>query len=160
MASGPLALGDEGLGIMFAVLGVGGMVSTLAIAYLNPSRRRGVVLLASLAAVGGLMVLFSASSNLSLPYAAFAVVFLVGVAQSAFIPLFTALLAEAAPEAMRGRVMALLAYDQALVTAGAAAAGISAAVLGPREAVLWFGGISIAAAVLLTFGGPAVRRID
>ena len=160
MARGPLELGDEGLGVMFAVLGLGGMMSTLVIAYVNPTRHRGVVLLASLGMVGGLMALYSGSSYLSFPQAAFAVVFLVGMAQSAFIPLFTALLVESAPEHMRGRIMALLAYDQAMVTVGAAAAGISAALLGPREAILWFGGLSVAAAVLLAVAAPAVRRIS
>ena len=160
MARGPLELDDEGLGAMFAVLGLGGITSTLVIAYVNPSRRRGVILLASLGTVGSLMALFSGASYLSFSYAAFVVVFLVGMAQSAFIPLFTALLAEAAPEQMRGRIMALLAYDQAMVTVGAAAAGISAALLGPREAVLWFGGLSMGAAILITIVSPAVRRIS
>lgn len=160
IARGPLAMGDEGLGTMYAVLGVGGILSTLVIAYVNPTRRRGLVLLVSLAAVGGLMALYAGASYLTTAYAAFVVVLFVGMAQSAFIPLFTALLAEAAPENMRGRVMALLAYDQALLTLGAGLAGVSAAVIGSQAALLWFAAMSIGGAVLLAVAVPAVRRIN
>ena len=160
IARGPLGLGDEGLGAMYAVLGVGGILSTLVIAYVSPSRHRGLVLLVSLAAVGGLMALFSGASYLTTAYAAFVVIVFVGIAQSAFIPLFTALLAEAAPDKMRGRVMALLAYDQALVTLGAGLAGISAAVLGSQVALLWFAVASVGGALVLAIAVPAVRRIN
>lgn len=159
-AKGPLGIGDTGLASLMSVLGVGGILSTVVIAYINPGRHRGVVLLAALAVVGSFMALFSISSYLSNVFFAFLLVGMVGFAQSAFIPLFTALLAEAAPEDLRGRVMALLAYDQALVTAGAAAAGLSSAVLGPQVALFWFAGISVTAASLLAVAAPAVRRIS
>ncbi len=160
VTKGPLGLHDSGLGIMYAVLGVGGIISTLFLAYINPSNNRGIILLVSLASMGFLMTLYSSASYFSTTLAAFIVVFFVGFAQSAFIPLFTALLAESAPDNMRGRVMSLLAYDQALMSLGAAFAGFSAAILGTQVALFCFSGISFGSALFLALLIPGLRRIN
>ena len=145
---------------MYAVLVVGGIISTIFIAYINPSNNRGIILLVSLAIMGFLMTLYSSASYFSITLEAFTVVFFVGFAQSAFIPLFTALLAESAPDNMRGRVMSLLAYDQALMSLGAAFAGFSAAILGTQVALFCFSGISLGSALFLALLIPGLRRIN
>ena len=160
VTKGPLGLNDSGLGTMYAILGVGGILSTVFIAYINPSKRRGVILLVSLAIMGILMTFYSSASYFSTAIIAFSVVFFVGVAQSAFIPLFTALLAESAPDKMRGRIMSLLAYDQALMSLGAAFAGFSAAIFGTQLALFGFSILSLSSALILTFLLPTLRRID
>ena len=158
IARGPLGVSGAGLGVLYALVGVGGVASALLIGYLAPARRRGPILLAALGVMGLLMALFSAAAGLPFVYAAFALGLLLGGVQSLFLPLLTTLLAEAAPEGMRGRVMALIAYDQALVTVGAALAGLSAAMLGARVALLFFAGACVAASLLLS--ASAVRRVD
>ena len=158
IARGPLGTSGAGLGVLYALVGVGGVAGALLVGYLAPSRRRGLILVGALGIMGLLMALFSAAAGLPFVHAAFAIGLLLGGVQSLFLPLLTTLLAEAAPEGMRGRVMALIAYDQALVTAGAALAGLSAAMLGARDALLLFAAASAAAAMLLA--ASAVRRID
>ena len=159
IAQGPLGIEARGLGFLLAVMGIGALMGTFGLAFMNPIQRRGPMMLFELAAFGAILVAFAGSTYIPGLWLEFVVVWFVGVAQSAFLPLFSSVLLESAPTDMRGRVMALLGFDQALVTLGAAASGFSAALLGSQIALIAFGGACILGALVLA-GYPPVRRIS
>ena len=155
-----LDIGYGGFSQMIAIMGVGGVVGALILATANPSKGRGVLMLGLLVIFGLLLSLFSAVSSMHWVYAAFAVVAIIGMAQSAFFPLINSLLIEAAPEHMRGRIMGVLSLDRAMMAFGGAAAGILSDRLGVEISQVIFGfGCIITAVSMFTFY-PSLRRIE
>ncbi|MEX2599579.1 MAG: MFS transporter [Dehalococcoidia bacterium] len=160
LATGPMNVGEGGFGIMVALMGFGGTVGTLAIAYVNPSHNRGRILLTGMVVFGALLVLSSWSTYVTMPVLTYGLVLLLGMGHSLFQPLITTIMLQASPVNMRGRAMALLSYDRALVSMGAAVAGFTAAAVGPQMAQITFGLVCIGATLLLTLVYPALRRVD
>ena len=152
--------GSRLFGAMLSVAAVGSTIGALVLAKTNPSKHRGLIMLALLFAFGLLLITFSASTYLqSVPLALLVLLFL-GVGQSGFFPLINAVLVEKAHETMRGRVLGVLALDRAMTTAGGAAAGFMAEAMGAQVAQILFGiGLVITAMAMFSFY-PALRRID
>jgi MFS family permease len=160
VASDVLDLGSGGFGLLVAVIGVGGITGALLVAFANPSHHRGMLLLGAVALYGTLLVIFSATTYLPVLWVSFVMGWLVGVSQSTFQPLITSLLMEASPEEMRGRTMALIGFDQAFVTLGAAGAGFASAFWGTQIALILFGGVCALGTVLLGITYAPLRRVD
>jgi MFS family permease len=155
-----LDIGYEGFGYMVAVSAVGGLMGALVLAATNPSKKRGLIMLALLAIFGVLLIFFSASTYLMSVPLAFAIMLLLGIASSSFFPLINAVLVEKADENMRGRVLGVLSLDRAMTTFGGAMAGFMAAALGAQIAQILFGvGLIITAVAMFAFY-PPLRRID
>ena len=154
-----LDIGQSGFGYMMSVTGIGGVAGAFLLASLNP-RRRGMLILATLAAVGLLLIVFSASTYLDSVALVFLVATLLGAGTSAFFPIINSVLVESAPEEMRGRVVGLLSLDRGMTTLGGALAGFLAAAMGPQPAQILFSLGCIATAVAMYVLCPAVRRID
>jgi MFS family permease len=154
------AEGSRLFGAMLSVAAVGSTIGALVLAKTNPTKHRGLIMLALLFAFGLLLITFSASTYAqSVPLALLVLLFL-GVGQSGFFPLINAVLVEKAHETMRGRVLGVLSLDRAMTTAGGAAAGFMAAGLGPQMAQILFGvGLVITAMAMFSFY-PPLRRID
>jgi MFS family permease len=154
------AKGSRLFGAMLSVAAVGSTIGALVLAKTNPTKHRGLIMLALLFAFGLLLITFSASTYAqSVPLALLVLLFL-GVGQSGFFPLINAVLVEKAHETMRGRVLGVLSLDRAMTTAGGAAAGFMAAGLGPQMAQILFGvGLVITAMAMFSFY-PPLRRID
>jgi MFS family permease len=92
-------------------------------------------------------------------WVAFVVIFFLGAGQSLFMPLLSTIVLQAAPDHMRGRAMAILGWDRALVSFGTAIAGFAAAAFGSQLTLLGFGGACmIGAAVLMS--SSSLRKID
>jgi MFS family permease len=159
LADGPLGLTEGGLGWLVAVMGFGGTVGTLVVAYASPSHHRGLLLTGALAVFGGLLAAMAGASYLPMAWISFGVIVFVGAGQSIFMPLLSTLVLQAAPEHMRGRAMALLGWDRALVSFGSAAAGFTAAAIGVQLGLLAFAGACVLGALLLLSSG-ALRRVD
>ena len=155
-----LEIGDSGFGYMMAATGLGGVVGALVLAAVNPGRRRGPLTLAMLLVLGTLQVLFSASTYLDSVTVVFLVAPLMGAGQSGFMPVANAVIVEAAPERMRGRVVGLLSLDRAMAALGGAVAGFLAAAIGPQVAQIAFGLACVATAVAMFGLYPPIRRID
>jgi MFS family permease len=159
LADGPLGLTQGGLGWMVAVMGVGGTAGTVTVAYLSPSHHRGMVLIVALAVFGLLLSAMAGASYLPMAWVAFVVIFFLGAGQSLFMPLLSTIVLQAAPDHMRGRAMAILGWDRALVSFGTAIAGFAAAAFGSQLTLLGFGGACmIGAAVLMS--SSSLRKID
>jgi MFS family permease len=159
LADGPLKLTEGGLGWMIAVMGFGGTAGTIAIAYLSPSHHRGMVLIVALAAFGFLLSAMAGASYLPMVWVAFLVIFFVGAGQSVFMPLLSTIVLQAAPDHMRGRAMAILGWDRALVSFGTAIAGFAAAAFGTQVTLLGFGAACVVGALVL-LSAKSLRSID
>ncbi|MDA0799452.1 MAG: MFS transporter [Chloroflexi bacterium] len=159
LADGPLGLTEGGLGWMVAVMGFGGTVGTITVAYLSPSHHRGIVLIIALAVFGFLLSAMAGASYLPVAWVAFVVIFFVGTGQSVFMPLLSTMVLQAAPDHMRGRAMAILGWDRALVSFGTAIAGFASAAFGAQVALLGFGGACVIGALVLLSSGT-LRKLD
>ena len=132
----------------------------MILATTNPSRGRGTLMLGLLVVFGILLTIFSVVSSMHWVLAAFAVVAIIGMAQSAFFPLINSLLIEAAPENMRGRIMGVLSLDRAMMAFGGAAAGILSDQIGVQISQIIFGMGCVITAVVMYVSYPPLRRIE
>ena len=155
-----LSIGETGYGLLISVMGVGSVLGSLALATANPSRRRGVLMLALLGIFGVLLVVFAAGSSLRIIPLAFVLMAALGLAQAAFFPIINAMLVEAAPENMRGRVLGLLSLDRAMTAFGGFLAGVMAAGMGTVWAQTLFGAACVVTAVALFSLMPSLRRVN
>ena len=155
-----LDIGDSGFGWMMAITGAGGVVGAFMLAGLNPRTKRGQMTTALLGILGLLLVAFALSTYWGPVALVFALVGVLGLAQSWFIPMINSVLLETAPDQMRGRVVGLLSLDRAMSTLGAAGAGFLAAAVGAQQAQLIFGACCVATAVAMFVLYPAIRRVE
>ena len=160
LATEVMDIGYTGFGYMISVLGVGGVLGALVLATANPSKRRGIIMLALLVVFGLMLIGMSASTYLDMVILVFFVVFLVGLVQSSFFPLINTILIQAAPENMRGRVMGVLSLDRATVAFGGFLGGVLSDQLGVQETQILFGLGCIITAVVMFVAYPPLRRID
>ena len=155
-----LDIGEKGFGFMIAVMGLGGFLGALILAAANPSKRRGAIMLVMLVVFGLMLILFSATTYLNSIILVFVVILVLGMAQAGFFPIINAVLVDAAPEHMRGRVLGILSLDRAMMALGAAIAGFLATTLGAQHAQILFGLGCVITAGIIFAAYPAVRRID
>jgi MFS family permease len=154
-----LEIGETGYGLLISVMGVGSVLGSLALATANPTRRRGVMLLALLGIFGVVLVVFAAGASLRIIPLAFVLMAVLGLTQAAFFPVTNAMLVEAAPENMRGRVLGLLSLDRAMTAFGGFLAGVMAAGMGTVWAQSFFGAACVVTAVALFSLMPSLRRV-
>ena len=157
-----LDIGAVGFGIMMSISGAGSLTGALVIASRSP-RRLGVLLPVLMAGFGSVLILFSLSTYLPgelgrewlvLPLV---LVFGVGLFQSGIHTLVQVVVLDRAPDAMRGRLMGLLALDRATMLAGAAAGGVLAQVLGTEPAQIVYGGLVVTGALAVLALAPQFR---
>jgi len=153
-------IGASGFGFMMAVAGAGGVLGSLVLATLSPSTHRGMIMMGTLAAVGALLVAFSASTYLDTVLLTFGVIAVLGFTQSMFMPLVNTSILHNAPDEMRGRMMGLISMDRALTAFGGAIAGFSAAALGPQVAQIIFGVACVVTAFIMFVAYPSLKRIN
>ena len=144
-----LDIGRSGLGLMLALTGAGALVTALTIANTQPVRL-GVILPLGVAAMGAALFVFSLTSYL--PGIAGIIVPLVmitvvGALQTTFMSLSRALMLHAAPPEMRGRVLAFISLDRAMMAAGGAVGGVLAAWQGVQVVQMIFGLICAAGGI-------------
>ncbi|HJP28297.1 MAG TPA: MFS transporter [Dehalococcoidia bacterium] len=145
-----LEIGRDGLGVMLALTGGGALVASLVIARIRPSRL-GVVLPATVVAIGASLSLFSLSSYLPRPAGLvlpLALVMFVGASQTSFIALSRSVLVQSAPSDMRGRVLAFISMDRAMMAVGGAVGGLLSAVYGAQSIQIVFGLTCVAGGVI------------
>ncbi|GMU41789.1 MAG: MFS transporter [Chloroflexota bacterium] len=160
-----LDIGDAGYGFMLSVSGGGALVGALFIARRQPTRL-GVVLPLTVAVFGTLLIAFSFSTYVPdrlgrtwivLP---FAIIALVGTMQTAFFSLSNAALLHMSPPDLRGRVISLLSLDRAMITAGAAAAGLFAEWQGVQVAQTAYGAICLVGGLAVFILAREFRTAD
>lgn len=154
-----LEIGSGGLGAMMALNGVGALATALLIARQQPSRL-GLILLLDAAVFGVALIVFSASTYLpgiagiALPMVLMVVI---GGLQTTFMALSRSLMVQVTPDVMRGRVLALVSLDRAMMAAGGAVGGVMAASQGVQFTQLVFGGVCVATGLAVLAAAPGMR---
>src|SRR5262249_26877176 len=131
--------GPETLGILLSSIGIGGILGGLITASLGNLERRGLVQLGSLLLNNCSLVLFPLSPNLRV--AALCLAFS-GLGEMIHQTTNQTMTQLSIPDALRGRVMGIVALNIGLAPLGAVFAGIGADALGPRTTLLLFSGLA------------------
>ncbi|KPF67310.1 MFS transporter [alpha proteobacterium AAP81b] len=153
-----LHVGVEGLGPLRAAPAVGAAVTALALAFRPLNRNVGPVMFVCVALFGAATAVFGLSTNLLLSLAALAVL---GAADMISVFVRSSLIQMHTPDAMRGRVSAVsMLFISASNELGEFESGITAAWLGPVEAVVAGGIGAIVVTGLWAWGFPELRRAD
>ena len=153
-----LHVGVEGLGPLRAAPAFGAALTAFMLARAPLTRHVGVKMFACVGIFGLATIAFGFSRNIVVSMACLAVL---GAADMVSVYVRSSLIQLHTPDAMRGRVSAVsMLFVSASNELGEFESGLTAAWLGPVEAVI-FGGIG---AVLVTFiwawGFPELRRAD
>ncbi|MBI4200684.1 MAG: MFS transporter [Chloroflexi bacterium] len=162
-------LGAEGAGMLLAVSGVGSLAGALVVATVGHRlRHRGLIVIVSLAFYGGALMALGLTSvlpmvavlGLSLPLLPMAMISLVGVGQTGIMSIKNALLLEATPNELRGRVMSFQTLDRGFSTVGGGAGGFAIALMGGPYALALYGALCAAGALMVGAFSPALRKQD
>ncbi len=150
-------LGQEawGLGMALAMIGIGAIIGTLAVATLRRKASSDIVQV--IAASGGGAALIIASQTTEM---AVAIPFLmgIGIGQMIFISYNTAIVQTLTPDALRGRVMSLFFLYIGIGPGGGFLAGAIAEALGAPAAMLIGGAVTIGLAAFIAARFGLMRR--
>ncbi len=152
-----LGAGADGLGILTAVVGVGGLIVGLVLERLMRGLGHGRTILLGTWLAGGGMMLTGTAGTLALAALGMGIA---GAGFAIYAACTLALIQALAPPALRGRLTALFSLLYwGLMPAGALVGGIVAEAVGARTTLLLFG-IGILSVSLATLvAQPAVRRL-
>ena len=149
--------GSTGYGLLNAAHGTGALVGSLTVATIaHLILRKGTALLVGAMCVGALLIVFSFSPGMWL---ALPVLVLVGFCNTFYLMQVSTFLQQKVPDHLRGRVMSLYALCWNLLPLGGLLAGVLAAAVNARFAVL-FGGAMVAANALLLLASRRLRAIS
>jgi MFS family permease len=153
-----LHVGVEGLGPLRAAPAFGAALTALFLAFRPISRRVGPVMFLCVALFGVATIIFGLSTNLRLSLAALTVL---GAADMISVYIRSSLIQLHTPDEMRGRVSSVsMLFVSASNELGEFESGITAAWLGPVEAVVAGGVGAVLVTGLWAWGFPELRRAD
>ncbi len=153
-----LHVGVEGLGPLRAAPALGAAITALVLALRPLTRRVGPVMFVCVALFGSATVVFGLSTNLALSLAALTVL---GAADMISVFVRSSLIQLHTPDAMRGRVSSVsMMFVSASNELGEFESGLTAAWLGPVEAVVAGGIGALLITGLWAWGFPELRRAD
>lgn len=153
-----LHVGAEGLGPLRAAPALGAALTALALTRYPVENRVGVKMFAAVGIFGMATVVFGLSRSMPLSLAALAVL---GAADMISVYIRSTLIQLHTPDAMRGRVSAVSSvFISASNELGEFESGVTAAALGPVEAVVLGGVGAIVVTGLYAWGIPELRRAD
>jgi MFS family permease len=139
--------GSTGYGVLNAAHGTGALVGTLTVATIaHQIGRPGTTLLVTAAAMGVGLMAFSQSPGMGL---ALSTLLLVGFANTFYLTLVSTFIQTNVPDHLRGRVLAIYSLCWNLLPLGGLIAGVLAAAVDARFALLLGGGLVAANALLL-----------
>lgn len=139
--------GSTGYGLLNAAHGTGALIGTLTVATLaHLLRRPGTALLVTAAGMGLGLMAFAVSPGMG---PAMPVLVLVGFANTFYLTLVSTFIQQNVPDQLRGRVLAVYSLCWNLLPLGGLIAGVLAAAVDARFAILVGGGLVAANALLL-----------
>lgn len=155
-AKDEFAAGPTGLGLLLTAVGVGGTLGGFIAHALGRAERQGLIqtvwVIAMAAAIVG--VAFSPSLVIAIVFSIIG-----GAAEMAHASSNMAMLQASAPEALRGRISALLMLNPAFISLGALVAGPLSDAVGVRSASILLATAAIAAVVILYAASPTLREL-
>ncbi len=153
-----LHVGVEGLGPLRAAPAVGAALTALLLAFRPLTRRVGPVMFLCVGLFGIATIVFGLSTNVPLSLAALVVL---GAADMISMYVRASLIQLHTPDAMRGRVSAVsMLFVSASNELGEFESGLTAAWLGPVEAVVLGGVGAVIVTGIWAWGFPELRRAD
>ena len=148
--------GSAGYGLLNAAHGVGALVGTLTVATIaHRIWRPGTTLLVAAAALGVALMVFAVAPMMGL---ALCMLVLVGFSNTFSLTQVSTVLQREVPDQLRGRVMSLYALCWNLLPLGGLLAGVLAAAMNARFAVL-VGGVMVTGNALLLLTSRRLRAI-
>jgi predicted MFS family arabinose efflux permease len=147
--------GPEVLGFLMSAVGVGGIGGGIVTASLDKVERRGILQLGALLLTSLSLIGFAHCRSL-VPALAFLAC--AGFFEMLYLTTNQTLLQLSIPDAMRGRVMGIVALNNGLSPVGAVIAGAASDLIGPRAVTTVLGAIAAALAVIIFFASPTVRE--
>ncbi len=148
--------GSAGYGLLNAAHGVGALVGTLTVATIaHRIWRPGTTLLVAAAALGVALMVFAVAPMMGL---ALCMLVLVGFSNTLSLTQVSTVLQREVPDQLRGRVMSLYALCWNLLPLGGLLAGVLAAAVNARFAVL-VGGVMVTGNALLLLTSRRLRAI-
>jgi MFS family permease len=153
-----LHVGVEGLGPLRAAPAFGAALTAFALAFRPLTRKVGPIMFLCVALFGVATIVFGLSTNLQLSLVALTVL---GAADMVSVYIRSSLIQLHTPDAMRGRVSSVsMLFVSASNELGEFESGITAAWLGPVEAVVAGGIGALVVTGLWAWGFPELRRAD
>ena len=153
-----LHVGVEGLGPLRAASSVGAALTALLLTRMPIERGVGMKMFVCVGIFGAATIVFGISRNLTLSLVALAVL---GAADMISVYVRSSLIQLHTPDAMRGRVSAVSGlFISASNELGEFESGVTAAWLGPVEAVVAGGVGAVIVTLVWAWGFPALRRAD
>jgi MFS family permease len=155
-AKDEFAAGPTGLGLLLTAVGIGGTLGGFIANALGRVERQGLLQSAWVVVMAASIIGVALSPSLALA-AVFSVVG--GAAEMAHASSNMAMLQISAPEAMRGRISALLMLNPAFISMGAFIAGPLSDAVGARNASVILAAAAIATVILLYAGSSTLRGL-
>ncbi|MBL7165584.1 MAG: MFS transporter [Dehalococcoidales bacterium] len=151
-----LKCGEEGMGFLLSVSGIGAVVGSLTLASL-PNKKRGLMMLGSSLLLSLALTAFSFSTTWN---ASLALIVFVGLGQSGQMTLAGTLIQYYVDPAYLGRVMSILMMQFGFISFSTFAAGLLAEAVGVQWAVGGFAMGLILLSVLVFAFVPRLRNLD
>ena len=155
-----LDVGTKGLGILFSMAGVGGILGALTLATFNPSKQRGWLMLGVLSIYGVALMSYAGSAAIGSFTMLCIMAGTLGFLQAWVIPIIHSITLTLVPTHMVGRVLGLLALDRGMSAGGAAMAGFLAAAFYPPLAQTFLGIGCLVCGLILLIAIPSLKRIQ
>ena len=152
--------GPGGFGMMMSAPGIGAVASTLLLATMKDSQRKGLLLLGAVFAFGIALIAFAASVSIFENYVlALALLVVVGACQMVFMTTNQTVLQLTTPDEYRGRVMGLFMLNQGLLPLGSLFGGVIAEFTNAQTALFVMGGSVMLLAIAFALFAKSVRTL-
>ena len=146
---------------MTSAMGVGALVGSLVIAALGKIKDRGLVLVVTGVASGGIILGFSMMSYITPTFlGALAFMVIIGLIQAGRMTLNNSLMMENTDQEYRGRVMSILTLSMGLMPAGVMPVTLMADSIGAPLAIGVMSILLIVVALLILITSPSLRRLQ
>jgi MFS family permease len=151
-----LQVGAGGQGVLLGCIGAGAFLSAATITLAGERLPRGLMMLASVAVYGVIVIAFAFS-----PWYAFSIMLMLcaGLCQPLSNALVQTVIQSHAPRELHGRTMALFSMHMVLITVGSMALGALAEWVGPRWSMALMGAAGILSILAVHLAMPRARYI-
>ena len=156
VATTRLHLGADGLGLMHAARGVGGMIAGLGLTFVGALQRRGLALLGVIFTFGAGLMLLSADSPLM---ATLIAIVIVAAAATASDILTQSMMQLAVPNALRGRAMGVWVLAIGFAPLGHLQMGGLSELLGSGTALFANGVALVFVGLVVAIAAPRLRQL-
>ena len=147
----------RGLGLMFTMVGLGGLTGSLAVAYLANSPRKGLLQIA-MGVIFGIGLALFALTNVF--WIALIFLFITGLASQGYLTLNRVMVVMNTEPHLYGRVMSIYSMTWAMAPLALLPMGIMVDVVGPKAVVSTAGLILAGSVILISLLNPKLWRGD